>query len=191
MEDIDVVCDRFIIFFGKYIKEIKNKDYLDEIIKDIKEALALEFGLRKDEGKSDRKAFKLAVAEVFNVYYYSYVTLQANKSDKKFAYYLEALKGIISEHDFAVRSTILAPGSGLALLEIFLAKEVFRKSHIICIDFSEEACRESKRIAKDEEADNIDFIMGDVENPPYKNNQVFDICLINGSLAFERDQSYY
>ncbi|MCK5085008.1 MAG: class I SAM-dependent methyltransferase [Candidatus Pacebacteria bacterium] len=191
MEDIDVICDRFIIFFGKYIKEIKNKDYLDEIIKDIKEALALEFGLRKNEGKSDRKAFKLAVMEVFNAYYYLYVTLQANKSDKKFAYYLEALKEIISKYDLTAESIILAPGSGLALLEIFLAKEVFRKSHIICIDLSEEACRESKRIAKDEEADNIDFIIGDVENPPYRNDQVFDICLINGFLAFEKDQSYY
>ena len=187
MEEINIICSRFITFLDKYIKEIKSKSVLDRFEEVIKKDLDDKFKSRKDEGKRDKKAFKLAVMEVCNKHYYLYVTLQANKRDKKFAYYLKALKKIILKHNLDKGGTILAPGSGLALLEIFIAKEVFQSSHIICIDFAEEACRESKRIANSEKVHNIDFIIGDIENPPYRNDQKFDIGLISGFLAFEKD----
>ena len=187
MKEIDVIYNRFITFFDKHIKEIKNKSILDKFEKVIKKDLNDKFKSRKAEGKSNKKAFKFAVMEVCDKHYYLYVTLQANKADEKFAYYLEALKKIILKYDFTKKSIIFAPGSGLALLEIFLAKEVFQSSYIICIDFAEKACHESKRIAKDEGVNNIDFIIGDAERLPFRNNQKFDIGLINGFLAFEKD----
>ena len=137
------------------------------------------------------KALESVTREFLNKYFYLNTVMQSNSNNGNYCdYYVKILKNIIiGTKNFKDNKRILSIGSGLALVEIFAAK-LFSNSHVICLDFAENACKESIRIAKKEGVNNIDFVIADAKHLPFKKGRQFNVVWLFGALSFRKDEIY-
>ena len=127
---------------------------------------------------------------------YELAVFQSNAQDRddneKYSYYGKNLENIImSISDFKNKRMVVSIGSGLSLIEIFVAKEIFPNAHICCLDFSRNMCEECKKIAEIENVYNIDFIVADANHLPFKKQQLIDVIWSIGKLSFDKTSDHY
>ncbi len=78
--------------------------------------------------------------------------------------------------------TVLDLGSGAGIDAILAAKKVGEKGKVIGVDMTEEMIAKAKENAKKQGIKNVEFLLGEIENLPLKNNSVDTIitnCVIN------------
>lgn len=77
---------------------------------------------------------------------------------------------------------VLDLGSGAGIDAILAAKKVGEKGRVIGVDMTEEMIEKAKENAKKQGIKNAEFLLGEIENLPLKNNSVDTIitnCVIN------------
>ena len=77
---------------------------------------------------------------------------------------------------------VLDLGSGAGIDAILAAKKVGNKGKVIGVDMTEEMIEKAKENAKKQGVKNVDFLLGEIENLPLKDNSVDTIitnCVIN------------
>jgi len=77
---------------------------------------------------------------------------------------------------------VLDLGSGAGIDAILAAKKVGNKGKVIGVDMTEEMIEKAKENAKNQGIDNVEFLLGEIENLPLKDNSVDTIitnCVIN------------
>ncbi|MFA5729930.1 MAG: arsenite methyltransferase [Candidatus Paceibacterota bacterium] len=77
---------------------------------------------------------------------------------------------------------VLDLGSGAGIDAILAAKRVGEKGKVIGVDMTEEMIEKAKENAKKQNVTNIEFLLGEIENLPLKDNSVDTIitnCVIN------------
>ncbi len=85
--------------------------------------------------------------------------------------------------------TVLDLGSGAGFDAFLAAKRVGKSGKVIGVDFSEEMIKRAKNNAKDYEYKNVDFVYGDIEDLPIKDNSIDVIisnCVINLAPSKEK-----
>ncbi|MDP3882690.1 MAG: arsenite methyltransferase [Candidatus Staskawiczbacteria bacterium] len=85
--------------------------------------------------------------------------------------------GKIKEND-----TVLDLGSGAGIDAILAAKKVGPNGKVIGVDMTEEMVTKAKENAEKQGVKNVEFLLGEIENLPIKNNSVDTIitnCVIN------------
>ncbi|MFA6189922.1 MAG: arsenite methyltransferase [Candidatus Staskawiczbacteria bacterium] len=78
--------------------------------------------------------------------------------------------------------TVLDLGSGAGIDAILAAKKVGPNGKVIGVDMTEEMVEKAKDNAKKQNIENVEFLMGEIENLPLKDNSVDTIitnCVIN------------
>lgn len=78
--------------------------------------------------------------------------------------------------------TVLDLGSGAGIDTILAAKKVGKKGKVIGVDMTEEMVKKAKENAKKQGVENVEFLLGEIENLPIKDNLVDTIitnCVIN------------
>ncbi|MFA5208402.1 MAG: arsenite methyltransferase [Candidatus Paceibacterota bacterium] len=78
--------------------------------------------------------------------------------------------------------TVLDLGSGAGIDAILAAKRVGDKGKVIGVDMTEEMIEKAKENAKKQNITNVEFLLGEIENLPLKDNSVDTIitnCVIN------------
>lgn len=75
-------------------------------------------------------------------------------------------------------SKIVSFGSGIGILETFLAKEVCSEGKVIGIEIAEKLNKEAKKIADKHEVKNVHFITGDMDKLPLKSKSQ-DLVIIS------------
>jgi len=87
--------------------------------------------------------------------------------------------------------TVLDLGSGAGIDAILAAKKVGSKGKVIGVDMTEEMIEKAKGNAKRYNISNVEFILGEIENLPLKDNSVDTIitnCVIN--LTPDKDKTF-
>ena len=77
---------------------------------------------------------------------------------------------------------VLDLGSGAGIDAILAAKKVGAKGKVIGVDMTEEMIKKAKENAKEQNVNNVEFILGEIENLPLEDNSVDTIvtnCVIN------------
>jgi len=77
---------------------------------------------------------------------------------------------------------VLDLGSGAGIDAILAAKKVGPKGKVIGVDMTEEMVEKARNNAKKQNIDNVEFLLGEIENLPLKDNSVDTIitnCVIN------------
>lgn len=77
---------------------------------------------------------------------------------------------------------VLDLGSGAGVDAILAARKVGEKGKVIGVDMTEEMVKKAKENAKKQGVKNVDFMLGEIENLPIKDNSVDTIvtnCVIN------------
>lgn len=77
---------------------------------------------------------------------------------------------------------VLDLGSGAGIDAILAAKRVGEKGKVIGVDMTEEMVEKAKENAKKQDIKNVEFLLGEIENLPIKDNSVDTIitnCVIN------------
>jgi len=77
---------------------------------------------------------------------------------------------------------VLDLGSGAGIDAILAAKKVGQKGKVIGVDMTEEMIKKAKNNAKKQKITNAEFLLGEIENLPLKDNSVDTIitnCVIN------------
>lgn len=77
---------------------------------------------------------------------------------------------------------VLDLGSGAGIDAILAAKKVGSKGKVIGVDMTEEMIEKAKENAKKQGVENVEFLLGEIENLPIKDNSVDTIitnCVIN------------
>jgi len=78
--------------------------------------------------------------------------------------------------------TVLDLGSGAGIDAILAAKKVGPKGKVIGVDMTEEMIEKAKQNAKKQGVENVEFLLGEIENLPLADNSVDTIitnCVIN------------
>jgi len=78
--------------------------------------------------------------------------------------------------------TVLDLGSGAGIDAILAAKKVGEKGRVIGVDMTEEMIEKAKENAQKQGIKNVEFLLGEIENLPIKDNSVDTIitnCVIN------------
>jgi ArsR family transcriptional regulator len=78
--------------------------------------------------------------------------------------------------------TVLDLGSGAGIDAILAAKKVGEKGKVIGVDMTEEMIEKAKENAKKQGVENVEFLLGEIEKLPLKDNSVDTIitnCVIN------------
>lgn len=78
--------------------------------------------------------------------------------------------------------TVLDLGSGAGIDAILAAKKVGEKGKVIGVDMTEEMVKKARDNAKKQNITNVEFLLGEIENLPLKDNSVDTIitnCVIN------------
>jgi len=83
---------------------------------------------------------------------------------------------------------VLDLGSGAGIDAILAAKRVGDKGSVIGIDMVEEMIKKAKKNAEKENITNIEFVLGEIENLPIKDNSV-DIIITNCVINLTPDKA--
>jgi SAM-dependent methyltransferase len=86
---------------------------------------------------------------------------------------------------------VLDLGSGAGIDAILAAKKVGSKGKVIGVDMTEEMVEKAKENAKKQNITNVEFLLGEIENLPLKDNSVDTIitnCVIN--LTPDKDKTF-
>ena len=86
---------------------------------------------------------------------------------------------------------VLDLGSGAGIDAILAAKKVGSKGKVIGVDMTEEMVIKARNNAKKQNITNVEFLLGDIENLPLKDNSVDTIitnCVIN--LTPDKDKTF-
>ena len=144
--------------------------------------------------KSSLKEKELSASELMDSFGYEMAILQANPEDpseESFLYYELVLDRMIGMIFSFKEKIVVSIGSGLALSEIFVAKELFSKSHIYCLDISKKVCIQGRDIARKENVKNISFIVADANYLPFKEKKLIDIIWSFGNMGFDKTSEEY
>ncbi len=91
--------------------------------------------------------------------------------------------GKINEGD-----TVLDLGSGAGIDAILAARKVGKKGKIIGVDMTKEMIEKARENARKERVDNIEFLVGDIENLPLRDN-VIDVIITNCVVNLTPDKT--
>src|SRR4030042_5773063 len=86
---------------------------------------------------------------------------------------------------------VLDLGSGAGIDAILAAKKVGGKGKVIGVDMTEEMVKKARSNANKQNIDNVEFLLGEIENLPLKDNSVDTIitnCVIN--LTPDKDKTF-
>ncbi len=91
--------------------------------------------------------------------------------------------GKINEGD-----TVLDLGSGAGIDAILAAQKVGKKGRVIGVDMTEEMIEKARENARRQEVDNVEFLLGDIEELPLEDNTV-DIIITNCVINLTPDKT--
>lgn len=166
------IFDEMEQFFAKYIPPLSGE-----------KLLAFKTKLKKAKDKLGLKKF-------LSEFCIESAIFQSNDQERedgiKFSYYSECLERIIISTSIYQKDKLIGSiGSGYGLFEIFAAKKLFPQSRFVCLDYSANCCAKSKKVATEENLTNIDFVIGDALNLPFKDHQ-FNIIWSFGALSCDK-----
>ena len=147
-----------------------------------------------EDFRSSLKEKGLSLLELMDSFGYEMAILQASPEDpfeEPFLYYELILGRIIDKVISFKGKIVVSVGSGLALSEIFVAKELFSKSHIYCLDISKKVCIQGRGITRKENVKNISFIVADANFLPFKEEKLIDIIWSFGNMGFDKTSEKY
>lgn len=174
------IYDELNKFLAKYIPILSDAEF-----ENLEEEISRGYRNEGTEffGKSNKFGYKLAIFQS---------NAQDRDDNEKYSYYAKNLESIVmSVSNFRNKRTVVSIGSGLALIETFVAKEIFPNAYICCLDFSQDMCKEGKKIAENEGVYNIDFVIADANYLPFKKQQLIDVILSIGKLSFDKTSDSY
>lgn len=166
------IFDEMELFFAKYIPPLSGEKLL---------AFKAKLKKAKDE---------LGTKEFLSKFCAESAIFQSNDSERedgiKFSYFSECLEIVIINTPIYQKDKLIGSmGSGYGLFEIFAAKKLFPQSRFVCLDYSANCCAKSKKVATEENLTNIDFVIGDALNLPFKDHK-FNIIWSFGALSFDK-----
>lgn len=93
--------------------------------------------------------------------------------------YARFVKELVAANLLRKDSRVLSLGSGLGVLESFIAKELCSEGKVVGIDFAEELNKEARRISKQQNVKNVSFVAADIEKLPVSTGSQDLVVLTN------------
>lgn len=143
-------------FLERAVGRSPNKKEMQEIDKKMKEVNKE----LKNNGKEDREIERLYDNKLSQIW--EKIVAYENNG--------EEIKLLLNNIEIDKRAKVLSLASGLAIFEMFIAKNIAKHGKVECIDLSNEMNKRAKAIAKKFEISNIHFIKASVKKLLFRDN---------------------
>jgi len=171
------------------VKEDPREKFKRLMMKMYADKLQAELTRKNKKNLSKRKMKKIAEKTMieFSGQYGYESFIEAFKTHN---YYNLFLKEVMRLSRGFEGKNILSIGSGLSVAEMFLAKNIYKDSRIICTDFSREILRQAKEMAESNKVAGMEFVVADARRLPFKKEKKFNAVWILGALSFAKDEKF-